>query len=350
MQILVGSLETYNLQQSDKYNYVVFNNAPFFIDSLTITYTASNSNTSVSLTLGVDYFPAFLFIEGTAKTGYGVYGGIDLIDSTLAGTITVSYANANVGYGLTSNQINSMYNSGLEPLKDDWLTAYELITTSNYVDIPEQVLYFNPNTPENIVDVNNNVNLLAETISSLNPSTSIINFDLHIANTNNPHLDNAAELGLDKVPNWKVGTSDDIVNGNKNLFVTPNALANAVSSVVPVATDLIKGKVLLNNGDTLPSDASNDSKVLTANGLLTILNSEDLNLFQSVNDNQRVVVQIAPFPLLYPVTYNNTIINTFSEFITQVQIVSGIYNLTASAKTGKIYFPHATIVPNLAYT
>ena len=64
--------------------------------------------------------------------------------------------------------------------------------------------------------------------------------------------------------------------------------------LVATATDTVQGKVALNNGTTLPADASNAMDALTAGGAATILNSAPANPLKAA------VVLTSPTVATYP--------------------------------------------------
>ena len=333
---VLGAPENYpvGVSLNNGFSTVLFNNAPFYLNSLIVYFTPSGGS-ATPLTLGVDYEPALLFNAATSELGSPVYGGISFVNTVLVGTVSVQYAPLGFGYTITPSQIQSIEANVLfEPYLDLWEN-----TVPGYTTFPKTPLAVNIETQHGVNAVITAINALASTLTLLPAHTSVFNFNNHVAATNNPHIENALTLGIGNVPNWGVATSADIVNKAITGFVTPAALAGAVGSVSPKASATNLGMVELNTGSAGAPDGLDASKVLTAAGLEALLTNGYINI-SSLTNNQQAAVQFSPFPIPYPITWRGVVCNNFADLVAQVQIATGISPLTSCAKTGSFYFPN----------
>ena len=315
-------------------NYVLFNNGPFYLNTLTVSFTPVGSGSSVNLALGTDYAPVLLFNAATAGLGLPVYGGIGLINANLVGLLHVQYAPLGLGYSITQAQINAIQaNNTIDPYDSTWET-----TVPNYQAFPQLPLAINTSTPFTMDAVNARINYLSSSIGGIPPANSVFNLNNHNSSNNNPHLENPQALGVGNVPNWGVAVSSDIVSKVTNKFVTPASIAGAVNVIAPKATTTFNGVVELNVGASA-ADGSDSTKVLTAAGLATLLANGNLNT-NNITNNQQVVVKFNPFPIPWPFTWNGAVCNNFSDLVAQVQLATGISPITACAKTGQFWFPN----------
>ena len=331
------SPETYPVAVSEVtgLSTILFNNGPFYLSTLTVSFIPTGSTTSVPLTLGVDYEPILLFNAATSVLSTPVYGGIGIVNIALVGVITVQYAKLGLGYGITPIQLAEI---NANPAIELYTSLWENVIP-NYVTFPEIPLVSNIETQYSISSVNAKIDDITSSLTTLPAHLSVFNFNNHIAATDNPHLDNAVELGISNIPNWTIGIATDVISATGNKFVTPAAIAGAVNVVVPKATSSNLGVVELNLGGGGAEDGIDASKVLTAAGLETLLLSGNLNVTPLTN-NQQTVARFSPFPIPYPITWNGVVCNNFADLLNQVQIATGISPLSACAKTGEFYFPN----------
>ena len=314
---------------------VLFNNGPFYLSTLTVSYTPVGSSTSTTLLLGVDYEPVLQFNAATSELGVPVYGGIGLVNPALTGTITVQYATLGYSYSINSLQISAIQADASIEL----YTALWENTVPDYIPFPKIPLAVNIETQFGISSVNSVLNEIASTLTTLPANLSVFDFNNHIATTDNPHLDNAVELGVGLIPNWIVGTEADVIANATNKFVTPAAIIGSVNVVAPKASTTLPGVVELNIGTSGVQDGEDPSKVLTAAGLSLLLLNGDINVTNLTN-NQLTAVVFNPFPIPYPFTWNSVVCNNFADLVKQVEIATGISPLMACAKTGTFYFPN----------
>lgn len=347
-------METYTLAPDGSgNNYIVPANAPFYLDTLTVSIVATAKTTSsiplgvsTPLVLGIDYFPGFQFIQATAEQEQPVYGAICLVDAGLRGALSISYGALGNGYSVTNAQILQITTAAADPLSTTWEQAIPGI-----LDYPSTTINYQQSQPVGLTAVVNAINAMVASLGGLVSRPSVFNFNNHINDTTgNPHGLTALQLGVGNVPNWSVASAADVIAGtNARLFVTPAAVAGSVSSVVPQASGLVFGKAMLNLG-TLPGDNIDNTKALTAGGLVSMINAGSLVTFSNLQNNQRQAGQVTPFPIVYPAQYNSTTCWNFLDIVNAVQSLTNISPLTYNPATGIIWFPHNVTLPNLVLT
>ena len=350
---MTSEVRTLTPNIGNKQNYLIFNTAPFLLDSLTITGTISSKTfsglpigSSTPLVLGVDYFPALQFNQATFELGQPVYGAISFVDPLLEGSVTLNYSALGNGYTLTGPQLTAVNDLDIPSPQT---TLWEDVIPS-IVPFPIQNIAFNASVPKGISDLSAAVSALTTAITAVVAKPSIFNFNNHIADTNNPHFETALELGVGNVPNWRVGIAADVIAGNViDVFVTPEAVAESVNTVVPAATGTSVGKVALNLG-AAAGDGTNNTDALTAGGLVYLISNSLIPELLLVMDDQRHAVTFTPNPISYPATWNGVTCNNFSDLVAAVSAYTGIVNLTYSAALATIYFPHSVTPPSLAHT
>lgn len=332
-------------------NFIIPTNAPYYLDSLTVSIVATATTTSVvplgvstNLVLGVDYFPGLLFNQATAEQEAPVYGAIVMADPGIRGTLSVSYNTPGGNYVISNTQIAALYASAtLDPLSELWENA-----VSGVIDYPATDVVYDEMHPVGLTSVVSAISTITGSVTASVAKPSIFNFANHIADTaGNPHGVTALYMGIGNVPNWATAVADDIIQGvNGNLFVTPKAVADSVNTVVPVATGLSYGKAALNLGHN-PGDSVDGVNALTAAGLVYMLSTGSLVTLSNLQNNQRQAIQVGPFPIVYPVMYNDVECFNFYDIVQQVELVSHITPLTYNPVTGIIWFPHSAIAPDI---
>lgn len=101
--------------------------APFFASGLSIVYKPFNSTTTRQLVEGIDYLMAFQFIGATRGCAKPVYGGISLIDPTLAGVFTLAYHTLGGNWCINLTKINEiLINNVQNPRVTTWEQIVEL--------------------------------------------------------------------------------------------------------------------------------------------------------------------------------------------------------------------------------
>lgn len=346
-------MEDYNLSPnpSGGRNFVIFNNAPFKLSTLSaVTVVATAKTTSgvelgeeETLVLGVDYFPAFLYNQATAELGEPVYGGVILADAGLDGVLSVQYTSLGSQYVATPTTISAIYgNDNINPGAATWEQA-----VAGLPNFPHTPLNYEGDVLIGVGDLVVELEDIADAIVLDVNQKSIFDFFAHISNTNNPHNLTAEDVGLGRVPNWSVGNASSVISGGSPVeFLTPLAAADAALDVFPISTQDVRGLLQLNVGTTV-GDATNATDGLTAAGLIYMLEEELIDSGAGLTDNQRHAVTFDPFPIIYPATWEGVVCNTFQELVLAVEAYTGIMNLTAIAKTGTVYFPHTASPPDL---
>lgn len=350
---IAGELLTAAMPADGRYNYLTANQGPFYLDTLVVKLTATTADpagpylvgSQRTLTVWKDYIPAFHFIEATAAIGRPIYAGIHLIDKSLVGSVELAYQAIGGAYQIDVAAAAALYAAQTTDSREaDYASAFDLSPV--FGEVPKASDFVNK---VGLSAVMSSMMALQNALAAAPSVYSPIDFRTHINDQNNPHAVDAADLELEKVPNWKTATPYDGAAGTaRNLFVTPRAAAAAAGNKnnVPEATLTDEGTVKLNLGIYTGDDTDN-VKALTTTGLLNMKRSPTANAVKNTFVAQRQQVFFSPRPIPYPVTcLGKTCIN-FSELRKAVQDYLKIEDLQASATRECVWLPNDVPVPNL---
>lgn len=320
--------------------------APYYSNGMSVTYTPTNG-TARTLVINVDYYPAMTFIGATRALGTSVVGALVLVDNALSGTISVNYRSMGGSwvYRRSIDEAN-LFVLDNEPS----ITAWEQY--ANYaVTFPIITSAWDKIDPANIQDVGTAVNslissLIAQALDNTSKNSSAIT---HIGRKDNPHTTYKANVGLGNVANYPPSTDQQAADPTNNTsYITPAQLFLAFSTITPAATDTSPGIMALNLGNQL-SDANSATEGLTAQGFYNLASSQSNQLGRAVNHAQ-ISASFSPWNNLWPIWWNGNPYADAKQLLTGLQNYLKIRNLEMNSKTGKVWFPARTSIPDLTLT
>lgn len=207
------------------YNFVIPNFAPFYADSLKVKHRETITSPLVTLTEGIDYYPALSFVGASRATAKPVYGAISFTNLKLTGFLEITYQTVGGEWTLSVQKItelaaNVIYN----PRTTTWETL---------VNVPA---YFPPlDHAWQLDDLVGQKEVLAG-LDSI--EKAILNKDsaadllAHATNFSNPHRTSKAQVGLAKVMNYSPATMAEAVEARRNdLYATPAGVKAFIDSL-----------------------------------------------------------------------------------------------------------------------
>lgn len=343
------------------YNLIVVDNAPYFLDSLSVqaVLTAATNTTThplgqvLTLQRWVDYVPAFSFTQATEMSGKAVYAGIVLTDLNMAGSLTLAYQALGGDYQITTEQINQLKSStSSSPVSDTYAETLALsVSFDAYTpDVMETTSSTLGQTGITTISQVETIATAADIIGqSITAKKTALDFSEHYLSTNNPHMDTADTYGLGLVPNWAKATQADVATATSTtLFLTPYSVANATKSTnnIPAASTSEAGLAKLNVG-TYSGDDTDTTKSLTTQGLLALRNSATTNAIKSLTFSNRQQIFFNPLPLTYPCSFNGYTCFNFADLVNQVSNYLNIANIQGSQSLGCVWIPNGVSMGNV---
>lgn len=336
-----GEVQTITAEQGSGRTVIFPYFAPF-IQLVSVKYTNLLGQTR-TLVSGVDYAQVYLFMSVLKSDNLSCYGGILLLDKTMAGSITLQYYSLGGSwmYRKSLDDANTFAN-----LFDPYTVAWEqyanynasFLIVSNPWDRADQTKV--STVGQKFQDIGSSLVLMYRTSTAY--ATVGAN---HVFNFNNPHNTTKVDLGLGNVANYPPATDAQAADPNNNsTYITPAQLILAFNNAFGPAGDLAFGVVKLNNG-TQAGDDNNSTKALTAAGFSTLAFNPYSAVGKLANKNQ-IVAQFAPWGA-FPTTWNGTSYANADALMVALQNTLRIYPLEMNKTTGMVYLPAGTVVPAL---
>lgn len=196
------------------YHFIVPRKGPYFSASLKVRHTNS-AGVSKNLQLGRDFAYSFWYIGASRATAKPVYGGISLLNSELAGIITIEYQTLGGEYVLDDQQVQEILGDVYHnPLGTSW---------EQIANVPQ---VFPPSPHEwDLVDMvgasqlNTAIHEIANVLRTKDAATQQAHFDAR----NNPHQVTKAQVGLGNVQNFGLTPNNDTgkTSTAHNTYMTP---------------------------------------------------------------------------------------------------------------------------------
>lgn len=213
------------------YNFIVPKLAPFFANSLAITFRDQN-NVTVNLVEGIDWYLSHWFISASRACSAPIYGSISLLNRELSGVITISYQTLGGDWNINESLIAQILADRLHnPRTTSWDSVSEMPYAFPVIDHEWDLV--------DMVGMSGVVEKL-QSISNALLATGEAGVGNHILDTNNPHNVTAAQVGLGLVSNFGVSTRTEAEEGNVgNKYMTPQRVRQAIEKQVdltPITT------------------------------------------------------------------------------------------------------------------
>jgi hypothetical protein len=221
--LIQGEQQQLVAQNFRNQHFIVPKAAPFFADTLSITYQ-DTSGTISTLQEGVHYYVTHWFISASRACAMRVYGSITFIDTALAGIVSLNYQTIGGEWTISSQQIATIM---ADVIDNPRITSWEEVSGTPYAFPPEAHSW----------DVNDLVGM-DDVVTAINAVTTALQntgssgLAAHEANHNNPHVVTAAQVGLGNVQNYSMAADSDAVAGTSTtLYMSPATTAAAIQSM-----------------------------------------------------------------------------------------------------------------------
>lgn len=213
-------------QNYQDYHFIVPDFAPYFTESLVVTYQDTDGNVKI-LTEGVDYICTHIFHDASLACATPIAGSISFYNTMLTGVVQLKYQTVGGIWVIDTTAIAAIL---ADRLHNPRITTWEQVT--------EQPVTFPVIDHEwNLVDLvgMSDVVTALNDISNMLAQTGSTGLAVHEADHNNPHLVTAAQVGLGLVQNLGLASISDAQAGvRSDVYMTPATVAAAIS-VIPSA-------------------------------------------------------------------------------------------------------------------
>lgn len=219
--LIAAEMQILTAQNYRDYHFIVPNAAPYFVNSLVITFKDTQGNVR-PLTEGVDYVCTHMFHDASLACAAPIAGSISFYNTLLAGQVQLKYQTLGGIWTLDADAIAKIL---ADRLHNPRITTWEQVT--------DQPVTFPVIDHEwNLVDLVG----MSEVVTAINEiadmlrQTGSTGLAAHLADFNNPHRTTAAQVGLGNVPNFAKATQADAQAGVRDdLLMTPAMVAAAIS-------------------------------------------------------------------------------------------------------------------------
>lgn len=166
--LITGEQQILTPSNGLKYQFFIPQLGPYFGTSLQMTIRMADSTTR-PLVENQDYWNSYEFISASLSTGQPIYAGVQILDPTLAGVVTLQYQTLGGEWVLSPTQIATILATAIENPR---VTAWEQVTGTDYPNIfPVTVHAFDLQNLVNMTDV---VNSLANIVTSITNQTALL--------------------------------------------------------------------------------------------------------------------------------------------------------------------------------
>jgi hypothetical protein len=255
-------------------------NGAFYTESIVVTDTSNNQ----VLVKGVQYNAAELYEVPTGMFGKEVCAILLITDPSVSNTVKITYQAIGGEYSRSAQAIiQQIENLSLDDRPVQWGSIIDKPSEyppSHHLHDLGDIYGFeymvhaldriraaiemgdaaSHDTIYQYIDARDNV-----IIGMIQGNTDAL--AAHIADQSNPHQVNKTQVQLGSVENYPIASLSEAQAGvATNRYMTPFLTKAAIEGLIPVATDLVQGKVALNLGATA-NDDNNNSDALTTAGL-----------------------------------------------------------------------------------
>lgn len=204
------------------YYFIVPKAAPFFADSMRITFKGLD-NAQRTLIEGVDYYLTHWFISASRACAKSVYGSVTFLDKTMSGVVTLKYQTIGGIWVLQESEIAEILaNQLLNPRITTWETIVDMPIAFPVIDHEWDLA--------DMVGASGVVDAIDRITEALNESGGNAITE-HIANKDNPHDVTKTQVGLGNVQNYPVASITEAQQGTSNLvYMTALRVKNAIDA------------------------------------------------------------------------------------------------------------------------
>ena len=325
--------------------FIVPSFAPFFASSFHLYYIDTNNNYT-ELHAGSDFFFAFPFISATRALNVPIYSGIVLANNQLAGNFSLLYHTLG-GVWVNTPAINQAVE--IRNDVDPYVTAWEQVVNYNQV-FPNVNGAWDKTDPASMADVITAILGIEKSVqqSALSGLSQSMQGLTHIYETDNPHVDNAASVGLGNVSNYPPASHAQAIDStNDATYIRGNQLYDIFQKNLPAAQDTLAGIFKLNDASNLPADGSDAAKVVTAHSFNVLVSTQNNPVYSAFNRSQRTAY-FTPYPFTFPRTWNGSQYTSMTTLLQAISNLVGVYPLEFNSNNGSIWFPPGVALLSLA--
>lgn len=215
---IVGEQQVLTYINGRNYHLLVPKAAPYFADSLTLTYRAVDG-TITPLVEGIDYHHCYQFIGASRGCARPIYGAISFIDLQLAGSVTLTYQTLGGEWTIDTGAVDALLS---DTLRNPRTVSWEQITNLPVVFPPVD----HPWNLDDMVGLNEIMSVLgniANAIAARQPAQPLKDIELYPTKS---------QVGLGYVSNFRMASDSEAMDGVLSTrYMSPR-------SVAVVATDL----------------------------------------------------------------------------------------------------------------
>lgn len=225
---VTGEKHVISAANNKDFHFIVPLFAPFFADETLAVGHTSSAGVYTLLRLGIDYLPAHQFIGASRACAKPIYGSISLLNTKLAGTITLTYQTLGGSWTLALSE--------LATILTDVIINPRALSWEQVVDKP--VLFpvidheWNLDDLVGAKEIVDEIRGVADAIAqaSLQPVETVET--THVLDHNNPHNVTKTQVGLGNVQNYRVATQAEAIQGTSTTaYMTPSLTAAAINSL-----------------------------------------------------------------------------------------------------------------------
>lgn len=207
-------------QNGHGYHFIVPNLAPYFEDSLKLSYR-DPQGVYRPLIKNVDWYSSHTFIQASRACAKPISGSISFLNNQLTGVVTLEYQTVGGSWTLDPAKIAQIL---ADKLNNPRITTWEEV-----VGYPIKFPVIDHEWDlVDLVGMSSAVEVLKRIEDQLRQSGQS-GLAEHIANKNNPHGVDKSQVGLGQVNNYATATPEQTSAGLLDtLYVTPLGLATAI--------------------------------------------------------------------------------------------------------------------------
>jgi len=224
-----GEKHILNKTDAQDHRVIIPDAAPFYANQtdtdirLKVNITDPQTGVKIELEEGVHYYPVFYFIQASKATMYPVYGGIEILDWNLEGTVELEFYQALGG-------IWTLAPSKIAEILADLKYNPRTMAWDQIADLPERFPVVDHEY--NFVDMVGQGGLVASVyaIRDVLVSGSAAGLQAHIDNRGNPHGVTKDQVNLGLVMNYALATVTQARVGLiNNAYMTPSLTKEAIT-------------------------------------------------------------------------------------------------------------------------
>lgn len=220
----------------EEYYFIIPNAAPFFANDFEIYQVNNDGSLGDKLVDGLDYKFGHKFVEAMDSIGRPIFGSVRFMRHSIAGRIRLKYRTIGGQWGFNDRAIAAELSRRLyNPLVRSWGQIDILTATFPNLEHDQSL-----DTLVGSDDLKEALDRLGDVMEATASGTT----ESHLKDFNNPHKVNKSQVGLGNVPNFKMATNEEHLNGNAvDLFTNPAGVLSMIQKFgLESLTDHINAK------------------------------------------------------------------------------------------------------------